>query len=90
MLSFLTGIGGIIYIIIYKYTVIEDMQNYVIKNGQKPMLSSTSYVLSIFLGVFTLFIWPLINFVKMYALWNQCTRIYNTIASNQTEEAKKH
>ncbi len=72
----LVGVGWI-YWLIYKYNIIQRMENFTRKSGEKPKLTATNWLLSLFLGVFTLFIWPLVNYFKKYALWNQTNRIYN-------------
>lgn len=51
------------------------------RNGEKPKLTATSWILSVFFGVFTLYIWTIVNYFKRYALWNQINKAYNS--SNQ-------
>lgn len=74
----LVGFGWL-YWLIYKYKMIQRLEEKSRRNGEKPKLTATSWILSAFFGVFTLFIWPLVNYFKKYALWNQVNKSYNSL-----------
>ena len=73
----LVGFGWL-YWLIYKYKMIQRLEEKSRRNGEKPKLTATSWILSVFFWVFTLFIWPLVNYFKKYALWNQVNKAYNS------------
>ena len=76
----LVGFGWL-YWLIYKYKMIKRLEEKSRRNGEKPKLTATSWILSVFFGVFTLYIWTIVNYFKRYALWNQINKAYNS--SNQ-------
>ncbi len=82
LLLSLIGVGWI-YWLIYQYSMISRMQDLATRSGEKAKLTATSWLLGLFLGVFTFMIWPLINYFKKYALWNQCNRIHNANGASQ-------
>ena len=82
LLLSLLGVGWI-YWLIYQYSMVSRMQDLATRSGEKAKLTATSWLLGLFLGVFTFMIWPLINYFKKYALWNQCNRIHNASGASQ-------
>lgn len=47
------------------------------QNGLKPQTTPLRYVLSKIFGFVTLFIWPLVEEILSYRLWNKANEIYN-------------
>lgn len=77
-----------IYAIVWRAKWINRCNIYLIQNGKPQGVQSSTYVLTVFFGVFTLFILNLVVFCKILYLQNAVNRTYNE--KNESAEDTLH
>lgn len=83
-IPFTSGIGSILALVA-QIKVLNGRCELLEANGLKPQTTALRYVLSFVFGFLTLGIWPLVEKINYYRLWNKANELVNNQQS--TEQA---